>query len=108
MASSSRGFILIERAIFFSSSSCSLVLVISLRASPAPASDFFDPAPSLPAFWASSISCLFASASPPHVLLQEDQGVHSENLVTAGCEDTAAAAAAMTGTGQGPVLQDLD
>lgn len=45
---------------------------------------------------------------PPHVLLQDDQGVHSENLVTAGCEDTAAAAAAMTGVGQGPVLQDLD
>ena len=51
---------------------------------------------------------------PPHVLLQDDQGVHSENLVTAGCDDTATAAAAaadadaMTGLGQGLVLQDLD
>merc|ERR1719472_419003 len=65
MASSWRGLILMERAIFFSSSSCSLVLVISLRASlPAvPAVDFLEAAPALSAFWASSISCLLASAS---------------------------------------------
>merc|ERR1719209_1474923 len=35
MESRSRGLILMERAIFFSSSSCSLVLVISRQASPA-------------------------------------------------------------------------
>merc|ERR1719474_2113638 len=60
MASSSRGFSLMLRAIFFSSSSCSLVFVISLRASPPapPATDFFLSAPA-PAFWASSISFLF-------------------------------------------------
>merc|ERR1719320_595485 len=60
----SRGFSLILRAIFFSSSSCSLVFVISLRASPPapPATDFFLSAPA-PAFWASSISFLCASAS---------------------------------------------
>merc|ERR1719158_2465732 len=62
MASRSRGLILMERAIFFSSSSCSLVLDISLWASlaPSPTTDFLVPAP---AFWASSISCLLASVS---------------------------------------------
>merc|ERR1712168_126010 len=60
--------------IFFSSSSCSLVLVISLLASPTfpiPPSGLFPPIPPPPppppafclSFWACIISCLFFSAS---------------------------------------------
>merc|ERR1719495_2879615 len=59
MASRSRGLIRMLREIFISSSTCSLVLDISLRASRAGACCFLPPF----SFWAAIISCLLRSAS---------------------------------------------
>merc|ERR1712012_582587 len=71
MASKSRGLMRMEREIFFSSSNCSLVFVISRRASwtlPIPLSVFFGPLDPCPAaccfsFCACIMACLFFSAS---------------------------------------------